>query len=678
MPTRQELEQALINADAAGDTQAATALANALSQGKFDQPAQDDRGLDVAGAKKDGAQSGFGAASVPLEFMAAVNRGAAKLADFLTTDQINAVANIIGSEMRVPSIEGALSPATSGGFMGDGLGRDVTRAAGEVIPGAIAAGGVFRQAAQSLPALTARSEGVVPGVIRQMGQAAPASDVVYGAASGAGSEIGRQEGGAAGQIAGGILAPASIAAGQSSLKGLLQMGSRGIEGLSKTVGKMSDDGAATMIAEMMVRDGLSPDDVARELAKLGPEGRLADVGDNFSRLLRLAANRVPRISGRAARELSERHSGQGERILSAFDDSAGVPKLSMDDEIIRLNEVAGPQIRKLYEDAAGGAIEMTPRLSSIIEKSPTVSEAMARARKSLADVEAMGQSVSDVRVFDQAKKEIDDMIGVAIRQGEGAKVSRLTGIKNALVDEIDSAVPAYKQARDAFAGKAQLESAAEFGTQFFKLKPREITRLVEKMGESEKRFFRLGAKQAIVDKLEGSQLNRDVVKAMFGRGGDMTKLRAVFDSDESMKRFSEVIEREANFVMTRRSAQGNSTTAQQMFDKESMSANALADARRALTDPVEAAGVLGRITSGLGAKKGEEANIRALEKAGDILLEAGLDPRRVQALIKNGTRDQVRKILTDTMMKKGSGIGAPTAGAIAAGQKSELEGRPDA
>jgi len=38
MPTRQQLESALINADKAGDTQAATQLANALKSGQFEEP----------------------------------------------------------------------------------------------------------------------------------------------------------------------------------------------------------------------------------------------------------------------------------------------------------------------------------------------------------------------------------------------------------------------------------------------------------------------------------------------------------------------------------------------------------------------------------------------------------------------------------------------------------------
>lgn len=46
MPTRQELEQALINADAAGDTQAATALADALASGQYDQQAAEPSTID--------------------------------------------------------------------------------------------------------------------------------------------------------------------------------------------------------------------------------------------------------------------------------------------------------------------------------------------------------------------------------------------------------------------------------------------------------------------------------------------------------------------------------------------------------------------------------------------------------------------------------------------------------
>ncbi|MEX2962857.1 hypothetical protein [Microbulbifer sp. TYP-18] len=131
--------------------------------------------------------------------MAAVNRGATELADFLTTDQINAVSELAGSEFRVPSLTDALSAGTAGNFMEEGLAKDVVRAGGEFAPAAVSGGALVRNAAQQLPAMASRSEGALSGALREAGKSGAAADAALGGLAGAGTELG----GAAGEAVGG-------------------------------------------------------------------------------------------------------------------------------------------------------------------------------------------------------------------------------------------------------------------------------------------------------------------------------------------------------------------------------------------------------------------------------------------------------------------------------------------
>ena len=154
MATKARLEQALRNADAAGDTEAAKAFANAIRSGLYDdvQQAQQEQPKEKNLLQKAG--------DVALEGMAAVNRGAAGLVDFATSP-INAGLELAGSNARIPSAVDALAPATTGNFMQDGLGKDITRAAGETVPAALAMGGALRAGAQALPQMGRASESVV-------------------------------------------------------------------------------------------------------------------------------------------------------------------------------------------------------------------------------------------------------------------------------------------------------------------------------------------------------------------------------------------------------------------------------------------------------------------------------------------------------------------------------------
>jgi len=133
-----DLMTALRNADAAGDTEAASRIAGmikAQQSGPESQPEKQEEGF-VAKYTPD----------VVLEAMAAVNRGAVDMADLPATLG-NAVLELSGSDQRIPTIKGSAlgKAATTGGYMEEGLGRDIVMAAGELAaptPPIVAAGKV--------------------------------------------------------------------------------------------------------------------------------------------------------------------------------------------------------------------------------------------------------------------------------------------------------------------------------------------------------------------------------------------------------------------------------------------------------------------------------------------------------------------------------------------------------
>jgi hypothetical protein len=183
------------------------------------------------------------------------------------------------------------------------------------------------------------------------------------------------------------------------------------------------------------------------------------------------------------------------------------------------------------------------------------------------------------------------------------------------------------------------------------MKPREMEQLTKTMGESEKRMFKLGAKQAILDKLDDLNTSAYAVKRLFGKTGDVKKLRYLFDDDAAYKQFSDTLKREADFVLTRRAAQANSTTAKQLSDEMGAS-EAFNNALQAVQSPVQAAGMLGRVLGGLSAKRGDAAFTQALEEVGDILLTKGMGPDKIQSLLRKGSAKQIEAVLRSSISKE--------------------------
>ena len=298
-------------------------------------------------------------------------------------------------------------------------------------------------------------------------------------------------------------------------------------------------------------------------------------------------------------------------------------------------------------------------------------------------MEAIGKPITQFEYFDAIKQNLDDKIGRAIRDGEKNKASRFLGLKKVLLNEMDEKLPIYKDAREAFAGLKSLEGAAEAGQMFFKLKPSEVRKLTDDMADSERRMFKLGAKQAIIDKINSSLMTHDKIKKLFGREGDAQKLKSVFDNFDQFAEFKKALEREANFVLTRQSLQGQSTTARQLLD-ETEAANAFGNARRTISDsftnmraaagdPFAVADIIGRITAGMGDKKGSEVYRETIEKVGDILLETGMDSKKLIALLKRGNREEINKKLKDQIttygQREGIGRASVISGAQVAGEE---------
>ena len=159
------------------------------------------------------------------EAASAINRGAINTIDFLASPVEYAIGAVKEGTLNPQgdySIRGALQNtplSVEGGFMDDGLAKDVIRKGGEFIAPGAAGGAILRTAGKTLPTLATAGESAMTGVMRQAGSSTAAQDITQsalagvGAASGgaAGEAIGGETGRQVGEVAGAFIAPLSAA-----------------------------------------------------------------------------------------------------------------------------------------------------------------------------------------------------------------------------------------------------------------------------------------------------------------------------------------------------------------------------------------------------------------------------------------------------------------------------------
>lgn len=335
MPTREQLESALINADRAGDVQAATMLANALKNGEYDKPSEqkepqtktnDSYGLNLAREGLQGLTFGFSDEA---------GAGLAALAASLTTDAkfSDAYADIIKNVRGEQNAFREENPIAS---------------AGAQLVGGIATGGagLAKAASRLAPAGTgiARAAGVGAGVGAIEGGVAGAGfadeDKLEGAQIGAGT----------GLILGGIGA---------GIGGTFAKRSEFKDELANTFAR---DGQNTKLAKYM-QDGagkIKNDRLAKEVIRQGyDEGVVATIK---------GASKADKSKMKRMIQILERgRENERFRAVNAPSQVAGDSMAERVRYIERVNKLAGAKVRATAKALRGKDVNFRPAVDELLD-----------------------------------------------------------------------------------------------------------------------------------------------------------------------------------------------------------------------------------------------------------------------------------------------------------------------
>lgn len=469
-------------------------------------------------------------------------------------------------------------------------------------------------------------------------------------------KVGTIQGGVSGagestaQTIGGVAADTAKHAAQG---GALGVGGQGVLGTVGAVGgniaqRLSQTSAAdyarTKLAEALSRitggtpvrpGGAASPSPAADIQFLGPEATIADVsGQAGKRVLDVLATLPGKTKDLVEQLIRGRQTGRTDRIMTAADEALGTQGkgfVASLDALEATQKAAQAPFRKQLE---GLSVRADDDLMKILNREPAAFKAAAdlARREGELPIDLSKLKVGDDIPFDALDTVKKALWTIAEKEkvnfAATAESRAVNGIRVALTKKMDQLSPKdaagnsiYKQARDAFAGPAELRSAISEGRGAMKTDAIGVGELMKGMSASELEAFRVGALQSLRDKV-GTEAGQTSLLKMWKETGTSDKLKEIFGND--YKKFASSIAKESKLKELETVGRG-SQTAERLFgegDLAVMPAVGQAVAGAVQGNPLPAMGAIPKIWNQV---KTPEATRNALA---ELLLQRGPEAQK--------------------------------------------------
>lgn len=178
----------------------------------------------------------------------------------------------------------------------------------------------------------------------------------------------------------------------------------------------------------------------------------------------------------------------------------------------------------------------------------------------------------NMQVLDAVKRGLDNGID-AQRDSITGRLSQqgvmLDRVRKLFVEELDNLNPAYKAARDAWAGPSQSLDAVTMGRTMFERSPDEITDEFQQLGPSQQEFWRLGAADMLRERLDKTSLTGDEARSILKNSWTRRQLAPIFRSPADYDEFADRVAGEREMWSTQNTVMRGSQTAERQAEDAS-------------------------------------------------------------------------------------------------------------
>jgi hypothetical protein len=334
------------------------------------------------------------------------------------------------------------------------------------------------------------------------------------------------------------------------------------ESVRGMVGGSSVDIARRRVAQAMLRDGATTDQVMARMSKLGDDAILAESsGYNTRDLLDTMATLTGRTKNYTEQFIRARQAQRGTKIAEAAQTQLSPSGARLADSVESLLTKRDVEATPLYDQLKTVTITLDDDLKQILDASKKLG-AFARAEKistglrepfTLKDV----NKATDVAMpdLDKVKRGLDDIISSKSAVNDRGEINEfgrsVIQLKKDLVKRLDDMTldqetgkSLYASARNAYAGPSALISAAELGRTVLNKPAATIRSLVKDMSDSELESFRVGAYEGLRD-LAGTRSGQTRLLNMWDEKATQERLKEIFPSQRAYREFASTVAAEA-------------------------------------------------------------------------------------------------------------------------------------
>ena len=369
-----------------------------------------------------------------------------------------------------------------------------------------------------------------------------------GTAAGA-SAIGALEGGISGvgnsQEDGNMLLDTAIAAAGGAVLGpIFNAAGNAITGAG------ARNSAGRALRREMNSKGIDTADVNTFLQN-NPRGMPADM-DAFSMMSAAAANTPGPGQVSAYQALSDRQQSMASDVAELMQTKTG-GRIDFNAHTKELDDFAIAAAKPFYDQAHAATIPITPTMKNFMDDrkmQPLWNKARSRfetinGRVPTQDVNKIyrlrdGQSpnVTDynkLELWDYFKQELDQKITRSYRGGYGTVGEALKPRRAELLSELDSVVPAYKEARNLWSDSSKMKEALAEGRKI--LRTDFDDQYVDGLTRGENAMYINGATRALVDKAQSFSEGGNSARNLLNKPQNVKRMRRAFPDDASFKDF---------------------------------------------------------------------------------------------------------------------------------------------